>query len=769
MSGKDHPAYKVEKERLDDTIDYIEKTIDATEKYKELYKENIHDAMINLDYLDSSQSYISVIVNTKFMEMAERNYDHLLRARKKPYFARIDFKQKNSNHVDKVYIGKMALSRAEDNIPLIVDWRSPIANVYYEGRLGEVSYKTEVGIEEGELSLKRQFAIENGEMESILDIDITTTDTFLQASLDTHAEKKLKDIASTIQSEQNRVIRADMDRPLIVQGAAGSGKTTIALHRIAYFIYTYEKTFDPDNFMIIAPNRLFINYISEVLPELGVEQVKQTTFIDFMKEIIGIKYKITNPDEKLISFIHGQNDSESSRKNELVQWASAFKGSLDFKDMIDLYVDHLVEGFVPDVDFQLEGRIFFTAEEIKRLFVEEYKHLPVYKRMDEIKKSLSNMLKREKNQILKDLEAYYDKQIDYMREHIEASEERRLNLVALIDERDQKLKTMKNTIKTLVNKYLAKFPKQELLYYYNEIVTQEATIERFLSNQVEAKKLKYLCSYAKELLGHKKIELEDLAPLAYLKYRVFGFEKKITINSVVMDEAQDFSLFQFYVLRKILNTNRFTLLGDLSQGIHSYRGISNWNEVLEQVFGKGKSNYMTLEQSYRTTIEIMNVANEIIKQYENPNIVLAKPVIRHGEKPEVKSFDSPYELIERVESQVQNLEKEGFKSIALICKTTDECLKVKKDLDKNKKIQAYLLKGEDERYEAGVVIVPSYLAKGLEFDAVLILNLDEKYLDHELDIKLLYVAMTRPMHRLYVFHQKGTMPLLEKVSVGLYA
>ncbi|WP_129595917.1 RNA polymerase recycling motor HelD [Anaerophilus nitritogenes] len=767
MSVKNHPAYTEEKERLDYTIDYIKRTIDATEEYKTLYKENIHDAMVNLDYLDSSQSYISILVNTKFMEIAEKNYDHLIRATKKPYFARIDFKQKNSEKLDKVYIGKMSLSTAEDNIPLIVDWRSPIANVYYEGRLGEVSYQTETDIQEGEMLLKRQFSIENGNLENILDIDITTTDTFLQASLDAHAEKKLKDIASTIQGEQNRVIRADMDKPLVVQGVAGSGKTTIALHRIAYFIYTYEETFDPDNFMIIAPNKLFINYISEVLPELGVEQVKQTTFIDFMKEIIGIKHKLINTDEKLITLIHTKNDDKSSTKNELIQWAASFKGSLTFKDLIDAYVEDLEEDFTPKENFQLENHIFFTAKKIKALF-KGYKHLPLYKRMAEVKKSLSNKLKYEKPHLLEEIENNYNQQIEYMRENVEPSEERRLKIVALIDERDEKLQCMKNDIKNLVKKYMNKFPKKDLLYYYQEIITKEKSFEKYLNHKIEKEKIQYLCNYSKELLGHKKIEVEDLAPLAYLKHRIFGFEKNITINNVVIDEAQDFSLFQFYALRKILNTEMFTLLGDLSQGIHSYRAIDNWNEVLEQIFTKGKSNYMTLEQSYRTTIEIMNLANEIIKQYENPNIVLAQPVIRHGNKPQVKSFDSSPKLIEQLEKQVQSLQKEDFKSIALLCKTMDECLKVKKYLDKNKKIQAHLLNGEEESYEAGVVIVPSYLAKGLEFDVVFILNLEEKYLDQELDIKLLYVAMTRPMHRLYIFHVKNTMPLLEKMDEKLY-
>jgi DNA helicase-2/ATP-dependent DNA helicase PcrA len=186
----------------------------------------------------------------------------------------------------------MCLTRDEDQKLIIVDWRAPIANMYYESRLGDASYQCPDGKISGTLSLKRQFSIEKGRLEEIFDIDITTNDQFLQSYLGASADNRLKDIVSTIQAEQNRVIRANMERPLIVQGVAGSGKTTIALHRIAYLIYNYGKSFVPENFMIIAPNRLFLNYISEVLPELGVERVKQTTFEDFAREVIHEKYQI---------------------------------------------------------------------------------------------------------------------------------------------------------------------------------------------------------------------------------------------------------------------------------------------------------------------------------------------------------------------------------------------------------------------------------------------------------------------------------------------
>jgi DNA helicase II / ATP-dependent DNA helicase PcrA len=762
MSSKKHPEFDVEKDRLDYTVNYIEKTLEATDAYKTLYKGNIKQAMTELDHLDSSLSYINVLINTKFMEVAEKNYDSYKKAKGKPYFARIDFKRKGEEKINKLYIGKTSLIRAEDNEMLIVDWRAPIATIYYEGRLGETSYAAEGGLEEGELLLKRQFTVDKGKLHNIIDIDITTTDTFLQASLEANAESKLKDIASTIQGEQNRVIRAPMNKPLIVQGAAGSGKTTIALHRIAYFIYTYEETFDPESFLIIAPNNLFINYISEVLPELGVEKVKQSTFIDFMEALIGKGYRLTNSDEKLMYIIH-----HSKEESNLLTWASAFKGSMDFKNIIDEYVKEIEQEFAPALDFILQGKVLLPKEEIRRMFLEDLKYHPLHKRADEIKKSLNNKLKSVKKDMLKDIQTFYDKAIDAVREECDDAEERRDKVTALADERDEKLKNATNEMKAIVKKYLDAFPKKNLYEYYEELLTAE-NIMKFSRKSLNEEKVNYLCDTSKSLLHNKHIELEDLAPLVYLKHKIFGFEKKIDIRSVVIDEAQDFSLFQFFVLKEVLCTNMFTLLGDLSQGIHSYRGTNNWEEVLDKVFGKDDSSYMTLVQSYRTTIEVMKLANEVIKKLNNENIVLAKPVIRHGGKPELRSFEEDKTLIKSLEDKIGDMKTENYKSIAIICKTVEECKNIKKLLDKGGKIHSKILDEKQREYEAGVILVPSHLAKGLEFDVVFIVNVKEAYLEEELDIKLLYVAMTRTLHRLFIYHKEGKLPLLKSISDEYY-
>ncbi len=760
MTLMEHHDYIDEKNRLDDTMNYIENAITATEENKNIHREEIKDAFVNLDYLDSSQSYISILVNAKLLEDLERNYESLVRYRRKPYFARIDFKQEGHEKKDKLYIGKMTLYKPEWEVPMIIDWRSPVASVYYEGRLGELSYKTQTETVRGELSLKRQYTINDGQLTGIMDIDITATDTFLQASLEANADNRLKDIVSTIQSEQNAIIRADIERPLVVQGVAGSGKTTIALHRIAYLIYTYSNSFDPENFMIIAPNRLFLNYISEVLPELGVDKVKQTTFIDYILELIGNKYKLIDPSNKLISIIN-----DNSHTSDVIKKISAFKGSLSYKAVIDNYIKKLEYSFVPEEDFALGDITIMSSREIKKAFIKDYQSLPLYQRIVEVKKSLTNRLNINKKNILSEIEDHYDKKIENIR-HFEAeSEERRQKLIALIDKRDKEIHDIKKSTKSLVAGYIEKFPKADLFFYYKDIIANEAVLEECSLGKISNDFIKAVCTYSAEILESKHIEFEDLAALAYLKYRVFGFDKKIDIKYVVIDEAQDFSHFQFYALKKIFNTELFTILGDLSQGIHSYRAIKNWDTVLNKIFNKDKSQYLTLEQSYRTTIEIMELANKVISKAPVEGLILAKPVVRHGEQPEVRNLKTSEEIISAVESKVREYKKDGFHSIAIIGKTLKECNKIYKSIIKKTDFNIKLLDEKDSIYSSDVVVVPSYLAKGLEFDAVIIINLDEAYTKDELDLKLLYVAMTRALHRMSIYYKDTTIQVLDEIGI----
>lgn len=488
-----------------------------------------------------------------------------------------------------------------------------------------------------------------------MDIDITTTDEFLQASLEAGADNRLKDIASTIQAEQNKIIRAEINRPLIVQGAAGSGKTTIALHRIAYLIYTYQDNFIPENFMIIAPNKLFLNYISEVLPELGVERVSQTTFVDFIFELVGKKYKMVSPDEKLVSFINGPATKDDQQNQAMLKWASAFKGSLTYKDIIDRYVDDLEQNFVPREDFKLGEYTILSADEVKHTFITEYGFFHVYRRIKEIKKVLSNKLKSTKAKIFESIEKDYEHWIENARNlPADSDEQRRARVVKLIDARDEELESLQKAARTLVAKFMAKFPKQDLFFYYKDLLSNVENITKYSGGSLDQEKAVFLGDYSSKLLDQKKIEIEDSAALIYLKAKLFGFEEKLEISNVVIDEAQDFSIFQIYALKHVLDTSRFTILGDLSQGIYAYRGTRNWRDVISQVFNDD-GNYLTLRQSYRTTIEVMHLANEVINKWDNPDAILAKPVIRHGEKPHLIKCDSLGEVIQFVKPQIKEL------------------------------------------------------------------------------------------------------------------
>ncbi len=744
MTSHNHPDLEQESNRLSSTIAYMKKMIELIVENRQGQREEIRQAFIDLDFLDSSQSYISILVTTQLLEYGKEHFYQLNRGLEKPYFARIDFKQAETQDVKRYYIGKVSLLTKEDQEPLIIDWRSPIASIYYEGRLGAVDYQTPTGTISGELSLKRQFTVEEGQLLDIRDIDITTNDAFLQASLEANVDHRLKDIATSIQAEQNRVIRADMT-PLIVQGVAGSGKTTIALHRMAYLIYTYADRFIPENFIILGPNRLFINYISEALPELGAERVTQTTLIDFMLELIrkSAKVKLVPPEQKLFRLLDENNQASINSAN--IIGASEFKGSIHFKNTLDHYVEQLQETFVPKVDFMLGEHVILEAEHVQRIFLEEYSFLPLQKRIEMVKKVLTNKLKAAKEPILKLVEEEFSRQIEEVRSSSEFDDDvRREKAIALIDLRNVALTKLTNSSKTVVKKYLALFPKIDLLRHYLQIITDLGTRGQHPCPLVPVP-LEYICNSSAELIRQNKLELEDLAPLAYLKHLLIGYEEKFEVSHVFIDEAQDLSVFQLYALRTILKTDMFTIFGDLAQGIHSYRGITSWDQVKQEVFPDLDCNYLTLEQSYRTTIEIMEYANEVIKKVKFTDILLAKPVIRHGAPPSVISFKSVKDMVLGIENLLEIQLASGYKSIALIGRTLKECQLLKKNLTKSYEI----LQGDETLYEGQILIVPSYVAKGLEFDVVFIFNLHEHYSDEDLDLKLLYVAITRARHCLF--------------------
>lgn len=761
MSAKNHPAYKEELQRLNYTLEYVEQSLSIMTARKSNLDNDIERGKRHYNS-ESSQSYIDLMIGTMLQDRADVKLRNLVAARSKPYFARVDFKEKEKPNSEKLYIGKMALIREEDQELIIVDWRAPVANLYYEERLGDAHYYSPEGDVEGQLMVKRQFSINEGKLEEMFDIDITTNDEFLQASLGSSADNRLKEIVSTIQAEQNRVIRADMWKPLIVQGAAGGGKTTIALHRIAYLIYTHEKSFKPENFMIIAPSKLFLNYISDVLPELGVEKTRQTTYEEFAFNVIGQKFKVNDSNQKLIQFVETNRTEEQQSYNDLLRKQSELKCDIVFKEIIDQYIETIENDYIPKEDFTLMGRMILSYEDINRLFIKEYRRHPIVKRIDEIKKHLQNRLKAQKDYLAEGVQSKCDRYIANVKRLMEPSDERQELIVKAIDKKNEVLGKLQEYAKTAVKNYIAKISKTNPLQYYRDFLENQGLYDSIVLNKTDSETAAFLRSYTLEVLNSDTVDLEDIAPIMYLKYKIYGVDEKIPVRHIVIDEAQDFSVFQIYTLKHIIKDSSFTILGDLSQAIHSYRGIKDWKDINQYVFDE-KSEMLTLEQSYRTSVEIMEAANKVIATLKDDKLIPAQPVIRHGDPVAVISKANKKEIAEDIAHKIKELKKQGFKSIAIICKTAKECDEMHA-LFKKGKDSPYVITGKEKEYKSGLLIVPSYLAKGLEFDVVFVADASaENYSTSELDTKLLYVALTRPLHKLYIYNIGEKSKLLAEV------
>ena len=663
-----------------------------------------------------------------------------------PYFARMDFKE-SGNDIEKFYIGKMSVLDSKTLEPIIVDWRAPISNLYYEGKIGDSEYKCLDGIIKGEISLKRQYIIEEQNLKKYVDINVTGNDEMLQNALEEKADDRLKNIVATIQEEQNKIIRADINSPLIVQGVAGSGKTTIALHRIAYLIYNYEKQFRPEEFMIIAPTKFFLNYISNILPDLGVNDVKQYTFEDFAYDVIGKRLKISDNNEKLVIIVNKQFDDINNGKIDIMIKESKYKSSIEFKKEIDNFLEHLEDSYIPKIDFCFSNYTILKYEEIKKLFKETYKMYNYNTRISEVEKNLISEFKKSSPKIIEDLKL-----------------ERRNNIIGLEqkdrvrvwEEYDKIINLIEKNYKKIVKEYIKKIHQKDCIEYYKD----------FIINHLEpsSEVIEYLKKSTVSNLLRNEISFEDLAPIMYIQYKVYGIKEKCRIKHVIIDEAQDYGEFQFDVLKTILNSNSMTILGDIAQGIHSYRGIENWKKFIETEFENVKTTYTTLNKTYRTTKEIMDLANKVIDKlpsFEKEYIVLGEPVIDRKDSITIQESKSIEELISKINSKIDNYINNGYKSIAIIGKDMNECLLLEKKLNKLRS-DIKLIKGKDSEYNSGISIVPSYLAKGLEFDCVIVTNANnEQYKNNSLDIKLLYVIITRAMSKIDIFYTGEISELLK--------
>ncbi|GCF78382.1 MULTISPECIES: HelD family protein [Bacillus] len=676
-------------------------------------KDTLHTMDEQLDRLEKIPVYYGEDFKEQILEsMRESNRQNLRIGVQEPYFGRLDFQEDGKEEVMPIYIGKVGVSDMDTMKPIIIDWRAPVASMFYSFTGGEelAFYQSPDGLVEGDVYLKRNISIRKRELERVVDTyvkgneDVSHADDFLLYRLGENKDNKLKDIVSTIQSEQNDIIRAERNLPLLIQGVAGSGKTTIALHRLAFLIYEYREQLEAERMIVFAPNSLFLDYISSVLPELGVGNISQTTFPDWALRTLDDSVKLKQTEKKL-------KEAFSINRDEKKVMLGKLKGTLEFKTFIEERMIQFENELVPTKDFEAWDRAIIPLEDVKKWMQVEYKHYPLQKRRERL--------------------------VGRMKRWIE------IELKKFGETNEKKL--LKKEATKRLNAYMKFWPKMSALSLYSSIVKSKEILEVLPEELVKE---------TEKSCRKKEVCVEDLPALIYIHHRITGIEIGQKFHHVVIDEAQDFSPFQVYVLKEITLGNSFTILGDLSQAIYDYQGIEDWN-AFKEVFQE--TGYYELTRSYRSTKEIIEFANEIIKNAEIP-VGLATPVFRSGE--DVKVIHAENQFTEIVKT-VKHLQNADVKTIAVIGRTEDECRDIYVKLT-NAGLTVNVIEANQSKYEGGISVVPVYLAKGLEFDAVLLIDVDEEhYKNTKHDAKLLYVGCTRSLHDLWIFHSGEASPLIK--------
>lgn len=644
----------------------MEEEIKNLEYTLEKYSEVIEDSNLKLNHLKELFKFdYDAYLEEKFKLEAE--IKALEKAKLVPYFARIDFK--NDKHFDKCYIGKKGVSDYDNNI-ITVDWRAPISSLYYDSNVGHCSYEAPEGTIDGDLLLKRQYTIENSKLINFNDVDTVSNDELLKPYLSVSADNRLKNIVSTIQSEQNKIIREKLGKNLVIQGVAGSGKTTVALHRIAYLVYNNREIYKPSDYMVIGPNKFFVSYISSILPDLDVNGVTQNTLDELFESYVNEKFVINNSLDTM------------KERDEVAQ----FKVSMEMKKEIDNYFKKL--DIIPDKDLETNGIKLITNNKIRKIYETVNK---------KIFKSISSQVDRLKLLIEKEINDNFDNLSEKLI-HSNISK--------------KTINSIKENLNVTLNKYFS-ITNQSVKKIYIEVLTE----------------LNYDCSNIK----NNEINIEDIPSMLYIKYKMSGSRCYDNYKHIVIDEAQDYGEFTFYALKKLFKNSTFSIYGDLAQSLYPYRSITNW-ESLDKIYHNFE--ILKLNKSYRTTIEIMNEANKI---NELLHLDKAIPVIRHGE--DVEYFTDAVE-------NIINKIKDKYSTIAIIKKTQESANEVYKKLKNN--VDLNLITSSNLNYDKRINVLPSYLSKGLEFDAVILLGEDDFDKNNILDMKLLYVSKTRALHKLFI-------------------
>ena len=665
-----------------DVSDYI---LEYRKKFIEEYRDDEDKVM---EYFDHERYVKEEMYRTIDKKLAE-----FTKLKESPYFGKVNFE--DNGYAEQIYVGRYGLTPEGNFDAAIVDWRAPVASLFYKGTLGETSYKSPDGEVLVDILARRQIMIKKGKLEGFFDSDIDVKDDILQMILSSNAGEKLKDIVMTIQKEQDEIIREERIKVVVVNGVAGSGKTTIALHRVAYLLYNFREQLG-DKVLILGPNDIFIDYIGEVLPTLGESNVNQQTFAHFVINEIGLN-------EPVIDFTAYLE--EVLKVNEEVINEIKYKAGEGFISVLDKKCEDLENSY-----FNVQAAKFFdeevvSIEEINDLFENYYKYMPLFRRSKKIKRIITEKLKDKRDELVRNLNA-----------------EVKGKLASLTEEQ---LVIEQNNIE-----FQRKIRIREIV---RELMIQKENLAKWIDNES-------IVDIYKEFTNTENLSYLDLPAILYLMIKLDGKKASKEIKHIVIDEAQDYSMLQFIVLKELTGCKSYTIVGDSNQRLIKVEEEPAMLK-LKSLFGGFVKNY-ALNKSYRSTFQIMEYASKLLDE----NAIV--PFVRKGkfdvEEVEVKDED---DLIDTILETLEDYDDENYDNIAIITKDKEELKKIAPELKKFTKLLAF--DREDVIYRGGKVIVPSYYAKGLEFDGVIIVNFDDNTND-----LVKYIMATRALHRLKVVNYR---------------
>ena len=585
--------------------------------------------------------------------MASRQLERYLMMLNKPYFSRINFK--NEWGEVPYYFGIETLM--DDNEIVVNDWRSPIANLYYESGIGKASYESPRGIVNGEVTLKRQYKFEAGNLICYVDMGMNINDELLLEVLGKNSDVVMKNIVSTIQKEQNKAIRYIGDNDLLVLGVAGSGKTSIALHRIAYLVYKDSVKYDVNKICFVTPNEIFFKYVDNVLPELGEENAVNMTMNELARTILKIdlyknKLRVENKIDYLEKIINGKK---------------SFDADSFFEKLKQFLENKMSNLFVEKIGLKI-GDLTFSNELFKKLYFDKFKRRNYSERKKFIKEYLKDRLNNEKKVTRKDLE----------------------------------------TIDVFVNKLL---PEINFFEVYNEFLKE--------------------INFQEDVIKRNIISYEHIFPLCYVKVFFRGCKLFDKYNHLLIDEYQDLNVIEREVVQKVFNCNK-TFVGDLNQKIF----LQNYSDVYNNF------NVVELNNSYRSTIDIFNFLETIIKSNG------VNGVKRKGSAVDFKLFANEFEEKEYLKEVISNYQG---KSMAIICKSKKQASKLYTELASLGNVSFLDIKNKE--IKRGVVVSGVSLVKGLEFEKVIVYGANEKNYNSEIDRNYFYIACSRAINELVILSE----------------